>query len=132
MKNTTLLIIALFAASFATSCESNIDEKAIEVAGIYDANVVNGYYNFDLSISMDGYDNVLIEALFDDYNFGIIRADLDDTNSGLIDFDIRSQDIYSGARIRGDGEYIDGFLQLDYTIDWGNETIKYRIVAERF
>jgi len=131
MKKTTLLIIAVFATIFVTSCEP-IDEKAIEVAGVYDASVVNGYYNFDLSISMDGYDNVLIEGLFDDYNFATIRADLDDRNNGLIDFDIWGQDIYSGARIRGDGDYIDGFLQLDYTIDWGGERVKYRIVAERY
>jgi hypothetical protein len=131
MRNSALIVVALCATLFYTSC-TPIDEKAIEVAGIYDASVVNGYYNFDLSISMDGFDDVLIEGLFDDYDFDVIRADLDDHGSGLIDFDIRSQDIYGGARIRGDGEYIDGFLQLDYTIDWGWEKVNYRIVAQRF
>ena len=131
MKNSTRLLIAIFTTFLITSCVP-IDEKAIEVAGIYDATVINGYYNFDLNISMDGYDDVLIEALFDDYDFSTVRADLDDHGNGLIDFDIRWQDIYNGARIKGDGEYIDGFLQLDYTIDWGNERVKYRIVADRY
>ncbi len=114
-----------------TSC-NDFDEKAIEVAGFYDANVVNGLYNFELQISLDGNDDVLIDALFDDYDFEVVRADLDDHRGGLIDFDIPSQTVYGGATLRGDGEYIDGFLQLDYTIDWGFERVTYRIVADRY
>lgn len=131
MRSSIVYVIPIFLALAFTSC-STIDEKAIEVAGFYDANVVNGYYNFELQISLDGNDDVLIEGLFDDYDFEVIRADLDDHGNGLIDFDIRSQNVYGGAVLRGDGEYFDGYLQLDYTIDWGWEKVNYRIVADRY
>jgi hypothetical protein len=131
MRDSILFVFLVGITIGFTSC-TTIDEKAIEVAGFYDAHVVNGYYNFDLNISFDGHDDVLIEGLFDDYDFEIIRADLYDHGNGLIDFDIRSQPVYGGATIRGDGEYIDGYLQLDYTIDWGWDRVHYRIVATQF
>ncbi len=131
MKNVGKIAAILLSLCLFNAC-TTIDEKAIEVAGFYDANIVNGYYNFDLQISLDGNDDVLIEALFDDYDFEVIRADLDRHANGVIDFDIRSQSVYGGAILRGDGEYIDGYLQLDYSIDWGWDRIHYRMVAEQF
>ena len=131
MKDSKVYLISILVVFVFFSC-STIDEKAIEVAGFYEANVVNGYYNFELQISLDGNDDVLIEALFDDYDFELVRADLDNQGNGVIDFDIRSQDVYGGAILRGDGEYFDGYLQLDYSIDWGWEKVHYRIVAERY
>lgn len=118
---------------FLASCtEYNYDSKAIAVAGSYDGYVQNGYYTFNVDVTMDGNDDVLIEAMFDDYDWDFIRADLDDRGDGSIDFDIPRQDVYGGARLWGDGIWVDGYLQLDYSINWGYETIRYRLIADQY
>ena len=43
-------------------CANDYDEKAIAVAGVYDAYVQYGYYNFDMDVTLDGNDDVIIEA----------------------------------------------------------------------
>lgn len=111
---------------------SDYDEKAIAVSGVYDSYVVNGNYDFELTISLDRNDDVTIEGLWDDYDWEFVRADLDDRGDGTIDFDIRSQQVYGGPRLWGEGIWINGYFQLDYKIDWGPETIRYRMIANQY
>ena len=119
-----------------SSCEQDqyeqYDEKALIVAGEYDAQIVNGAYYFDATVTIDGGDNILIDALFDDYDFEVISADLDGRGDGRIDIDIHTQSIYTGAEIWGDGIYDNGYLELDYKIDWGYETVHYKLTAEKY
>lgn len=129
--STFLFMILIISSIGLVSC-SEYDDIALEVAGQYDARVVNGAYDFDVSISLDGDDNVRIEGLFDDYDWEVIRADLDSRGDGTIDFDIRSQNVYGGFEMWGDGIYDRGYLQLDYKIDWGYETIRYTLTAQRY
>ena len=126
----TLAYFCAFAFVFI-ACE-DYDEKAIAVAGSYDAHILNGIYEFDLDITLDGDDNVLLEGLFDDYDWEIIRADLDNRGDGNIDIDIYSQNVYSGAELWGDGIWSDGYLQLDYKIDWGGDIIRYTLSANQY
>ena len=113
------------------ACE-DYDEKALAVAGPYDAHIQNGVYGFDLDITLDGDDNIVLEGLFDDYEWEVIRADLDNRGDGNIDIDIYSQDVYGGAVLWGDGIWTDGYLQLDYKIDWGGDIVRYRLSATQY
>ena len=131
MSSWKLFILLIISFVGLSSCQ-DYDEKALEVAGQYDARIVNGLYDFDVRISLEGNDNVLIEGLFDDYDWEVIEADLDDRGDGTIDFDIRSQNVYGGFELWGDGIYDRGYLQLDYKIDWGYDIIRYRLTAQRY
>ncbi len=66
---TSKIFVLLGIYVLVLSACSDYDEKAIAVSGVYDSYVVNGNYDFELTISLDRNDDVIIEGLWDDYDW---------------------------------------------------------------
>ena len=125
-----LFYLLIMAAIFLASCD-DIDERIYPVVGIYRAHVLGVAGPFDLIISTESGDNVLMEAPFDGFEWYIVKADIDNQDKKVMDIDIPSQDIGGGIRISGNGFYNDGTVELSYTVDFGNEKLRYKLIGTR-
>ena len=125
----TLLFATLVSLVF-TSCFV-IDENILPVVGIYRAHIVGVAGPFDLIISTDRRDDVIIEAPFDGDYWYTLKADIDDQTKRIIDIDIHSQQIDQGIMIKGDGFFVNGTLELRYTMKFGSETVNFKLVATK-
>ena len=125
----TLLFATLVSLVF-TSC-FEIDENILPVVGIYRAHIVGVAGPFDLIISTDRRDDVIIEAPFDGDYWYTLKADIDDQTKRIIDIDIHSQQIDQGIMIKGDGFFVNGTLELRYTMKFGSETVNFKLVATK-
>ena len=123
----TLLAIIIITI---TSCEK-YDEDFFQITGIYDARVVGLTGPHDIGISYDNGDNIVIEAPFDGFVWIAVYADVDNQDEAVKQIDIHWQEIGPGIFIEGEGAYLNGSLQLDYTIDFTTEIIDFRIVGSQ-
>lgn len=125
----TLLLAALMSVTL-TSC-FDIDENILPVVGIYRAHIVGVAGPFDLIISTDRGDDVIIEAPFDGDYWYTIKADIDDQTERIIDFDINDQQVAQGIMLKGDGFFVNGTIELRYTMRFGNEKVNFKLVGTK-
>jgi len=131
MKNNNHLLLPLFLLFSFTACD-NFDEEVLPLVGTYEAHVQGISGPFSMNISADRRDDVFIEAPFDGFEWVLIEADIDDQEDALKDIDIDRQEIGNGITIRGDGFYLDGSFQLEYTIDFNGEEQDFIMVGSKF
>jgi hypothetical protein len=123
-------MLSIFSLSIV-GCEEPFDDAVTEVLGIYDANVVGVSPLFDLSVSLVHGDNIRIEALFDGDVWSVVDADLNRLDQFVKDIDIYNQSLGGGVYIKGEGFYSNGTIQLDYTMQFGNEFYDFTIIGSK-
>lgn len=123
-----MLSILLFSI---LGCEDSFEDSITEVLGIYDANVVGVSPLFDLSVSLVNGDNIRIEAPFDGDVWSVVDADLDRLDENVKTIEIYRQGLGGGVYIAGEGFYSNGTIQLDYTMQFGNEFYDFTIIGSR-
>ena len=121
----------LFSCIVFTSCET-YDEFVIELTGLYEANILGISGPHTISIAYDRGDNIVIEAPFDGFVWTQAYADVDDQEERLKYIDIDDQEIGPGIIMYGEGTYLDGVLELDYAIDFGNEIVVYTLIGQHY
>ena len=109
----------------------DIDENILPVVGIYRAHIVGVAGPFDLVISTAGGDDVIIEAPFDGDFWYTIRADIDNQDERIMDMMINNQQVDRDVRIRGKGFFVNNTIELRYSMDFGNETVNFKIVGTK-
>ena len=128
MKNLLLLfVLSLF---LITACEK-YDEDIMPIVGVYEAHIAGVAGPFSMNITANYGDNIRIEAPWLDDNWHIIDADVDDKEYYSKDIDIPYQSIGEGLKIYGDGVYQDFSIQIDYTIEDGNDLYHYTLVGTK-
>lgn len=125
----TLLFAVLMNLTFS-SCY-DFDENILPVVGIYRAHIVGVAGPFDLIISTERGDDVIIEAPFDGDDWYTVKADIDDQTERIIDFDINNQQVAQGIMMKGDGFFVNGTIELRYTMKFGNETLNFKLVGTK-
>lgn len=129
MKTSTFCLL-LLCFTFLTSCD-DVDDRVIEIVGVYDSNIIGVTDFFSMSISALGNDDLLIEAPFDGDVWVVIDVDVDDKDGLVKDIDIHRQDLGGGVSIWGDGFYTEGTIQLDYTMQFGNDRIDFTLIGQK-
>ena len=129
MKYLVRCLMAIYGFSLV-SC-SGIDEQIVELAGVYDAQVVGVTDYFTLSVSIDRGDNIIIDAPFDGEVWVLVEADIDDKDSKIKDIEIFEQSLGPFISIKGDGFYRDGVMQLDYEMNSDGRIERFRIIASK-
>lgn len=119
------LVIVLFSGCYS------IDENILPVVGIYRAHIVGVAGPFDLVISTAGGDDVLIEAPFDGDFWYTVKSDIDNQDERIIDFRIGNQQIDRSIEMRGKGFFVNNTIELRYTIDYGNESVNFKLVGTK-
>jgi hypothetical protein len=126
-----LLLLSVLAIFILSSCEK-YEENTMQVVGNYEASIVGVAGPFTMTIAADYGDNIIIEAPWLDDNFTLVEADLDEEEYYYrMDIDINKQDIGDGLYIYGDGVYQDFSIQIDYTIEDGNDLYHYTLVGTK-
>jgi hypothetical protein len=128
MKN--LLFISVLAIFLLTSCEK-YDEDIMPVVGNYEASILGVAGPFSMTIASDYGDNIIIEAPWLDDNYTLVDADVDEEEFYRLHIDIFRQNIGNGLVIYGEGIYQDFSVQIDYTIEDGNDLYHYTLVGTK-
>ncbi|MBK8516996.1 MAG: hypothetical protein IPL55_12165 [Saprospiraceae bacterium] len=124
------LLFSVFLAMILSSC-FEIDENILPVVGIYRAHIIGVAGPFDLIISTDKGDNVIIEAPFDGDYWYTIKADIDNQTERVMDFNIFNQQVDKDVNIKGNGFFINGTIELRYTMKFDNETVNFKLVGTK-
>lgn len=128
MKN--LLLLFVLSLLLFTACEK-YDEDIMPIVGVYEAHITGVAGPFSMNITANYGDDIKIEAPWLDDNWHIIDADVDDKEYYLKEIDIRKQSIGDGLKIYGEGVYQDFTIQIDYTIEDGNDLYHYTLVGTK-
>ncbi|GLR16873.1 hypothetical protein [Portibacter lacus] len=126
MKYFILLCLSLV----IISCEK-YDEDILPIVGVYEANVVGVDGPFSVSISVDYGNNIWIDAPWDGDTWSVIKARVRDEYEYEKKIRIGNQEIDDGVRIDGEGFFFDYTIQLDYTIEIGNERRDFTLIGTK-
>jgi hypothetical protein len=126
-----LFLLAVLAVFILTSCEK-YEEEIMPIVGLYEANISGVAGPFTMSIAADYGDNIIIEAPWLDDNWTLVDADVDEEGYYRMEIYIPRQNIGDGLKIYGDGVFQDYSLQIDYTIEDGNDLYHYILVGTKF
>ena len=124
------LLLFPFLLTIVSGCY-DIDEEILPVVGIYRAHIVGVAGPFDLVISTAGGDDVIIEAPFDGDFWYTVRSDIENQDERIMDFRIGNQQIDRDINMRGKGFFVNNTIELRYTIDYGNESVNFKIVGTK-
>jgi len=127
MPKFLLLLISILSLG---SC-NDVDDDVLPVIGIYRAHVFGVAGPFDLITSTDSNDEFKIEALFDGLEYYIACAEISDINEHSINIEIDKQDISSYITISGKGFYVDGTLELTYSLKEDGTWRDFKIVGTK-
>lgn len=125
-----LPILLLISVAF-TSCQ-RIDEDILPLVGIYRAHIIGVAGPFDLIIGTDRGDDVIIEAPFDGSDWYTVVADIDNQDKSIMDINIHNQDISSGVKMKGNGFFQNGTLEIKYNITVSGVKTQYTIVGTKY
>jgi hypothetical protein len=128
MKNIFTITMLLL---FTTMSCSEIDEEILPIVGTYYGKVQGLNRPFTMSVYGISEDDIQIEAPFDGDVWTAIRVDIDNPYEYKWDLDINRQTLSPGIEIWGDGYFVDGTIQLDYTISFDGDKYRYRLIASR-
>jgi hypothetical protein len=124
-----ILCLSTFLLFF--SCDT-LDQDVIPIVGVYESHVQGLAGPFSMSVSADRGDNILIEAPFDGFEWIVIEADVDNQQEDFKEIKIFDQEVGNGVFIEGEGFFFDGTMQLDYSIDFGNDRLDFRLIGSKF
>ena len=127
MPKFLILLISILSLG---SC-NDVDEDVLPVIGIYRAHVFGVAGPFDLITSTDSNDVFKIEALFDGLEYYIVCAEISDINEHSINIEIDKQNISSDITISGKGFYVDGTLELTYSLKEDGTWRDFKIVGTK-
>jgi hypothetical protein len=130
MKKGLLLIIVL--AVFGTvSCEL-YDERVLPIVGIYEGQVVGVSAPFRFNVSAKSGDRLLLDAPLDGEIWDVITIDIDNKDSQRMNINIRNQPLEEGVSVKGNGFFMHGTIQLNYTINVQGERRSYKLVGQQW
>jgi hypothetical protein len=133
MKKNLLIVFTILIGLFTiTSCEEYYDERVLPITGIYEGSVVGFRGVFKFEVVAKGGDDLILEAPLDGQIWDIITIDIDDKDSRKMDVDIPLQTLEPGVTIKGDGFFLDGRLQLNYTINASGDRHNFRLVGQQW
>ena len=110
---------------------NDADENVLPIIGIYRAHVFGVAGPFDLITSTDSNNEFKIEALFDGLEYYIACAEISDINEHFINIEIGKQDISADLTISGKGIYVDGTLELTYSLKEDGTWRDFKIVGTK-
>lgn len=113
-----------------SSCEK-YDEDVMEIAGVYEAHVTGVAGPFSMVISADYGNSIKIDAPWLKDTWALIQADVRDKEDYSKRINIYSQKFDGNKRIYGEGVFQNYTLQIDYTIEDGNDLYHYTLVGTK-
>jgi hypothetical protein len=128
MKNIYTITMLLL---FTTLSCTEIDQEILPIVGNYYGKVQGLNRSFTMQVYGLSEDDIQIEAPFDGDVWSTIVVDIDNPYEYKWDLDIDRQILSPGIEIWGDGYFVDGIIQLDYTISFDGYKYSYRLIATR-
>ena len=128
MRNVMFLLLLIFTA---ISCE-RYDERVLPIVGIYQGQVVGVTSPFKFSVSAKYGDNLLIDAPLDGIVWDVVTLDINDKNEERMTVRIPFQTLEDGVSIKGNGFYLNGTLQLNYSISVDGQRRNFKLVGEQW
>lgn len=108
------------------------DERVLPIVGIYEGQVVGVSAPFRFNVSAKAGDRLLVDAPLDGEIWDVITLDIDNLNDPRMRVTIPNQPLEEGVSIRGNGFYLNGTLQLNYTITVFGERRNYKLVGQQW
>ncbi|HMP31801.1 MAG TPA: hypothetical protein PKD85_19520 [Saprospiraceae bacterium] len=129
MKKSLLFVFCL--SIFAMSCEL-YDERVLPIVGIYQGQVVGVSPPFKFNISAKSGDRLLLDAPLDGDIWDVITLDIDNKDNPRMRVTIPTQTLEEGVSVKGSGFYLDGTIQLNYTINVYGERRSFKLVGQQW
>jgi len=108
------------------------DERVLPVVGIYEGQVVGVSAPFRFNISVKAGDRLLVDAPLDGEIWDVITLEIDHKDEPRMLVTIHNQTLEQGVTVRGSGFYLNGTLQLNYTINGFGERRNYKLVGRQW
>lgn len=128
MKAKFLAVFALLL--LLTSCEK-YDEDIMEIAGVYEAHIAGVAGPFSMVVSSDFGNSIKIDAPWLKDKWALIDADVRHKDDYTKKINIYSQKFDGKKTIYGEGVFQNFTLQIDYTIQDGNDLYHYTLVGTK-
>ena len=113
------------------SCEL-YDERVLPIVGIYQGQVVGVSPPFKFNISAKSGDRLLLDAPLDGDIWDVITLDIDNKDNPRMRVTIPTQTLEEGVSVKGSGFYLDGTIQLNYTINVHGERRSFKLVGQQW
>ncbi len=126
----TKLFAVLSLLLIFSSCEK-YDEDVLEIAGVYEAHILGVAGPFSMVVSADFANSIRIDAPWLKDTWALIDADVRQKADYTKRIQIYSQKFDGNKRIYGEGVFQNYTLQIDYTIEDGNDLYHYTLVGTK-
>jgi hypothetical protein len=108
------------------------DERVLPVVGIYEGQVAGVSAPFRFNISAKAGDKLLVDAPLDGEIWNVTTIEIDNKDEPRMRVIIHNQTLEEGVTVRGSGFYLNGTLQLNYTINGFGERRNYKLVGRQW
>lgn len=130
MKKGFILLI-VFALIGTVSCEL-YDERVLPIVGIYEGQVVGVSAPFRFNVSAKSGHRLLLDAPLDGEVWDVITIDIDNKDNHRMNINIKNQSLEEGVTVKGNGFYLNGTLQLNYTLNVQGDKRNYKLVGQQW
>ena len=124
------IIYSILLVSTLSSC-TQPDEAILPMVGIYRAHILGVAGSFDLIISTDRNTNIYIEAPFDGNEWFLIKARVSNEEEYIKNINISNQDLDCCLKISGKGFFLDGTIEINYTLNDNGRKSNFKIIGTK-
>jgi hypothetical protein len=126
------LLAAITVLLTSSGCEQYYDNRVLPITGVYEGSIIGFPRVFRFDVAANGGDDLVLEAPLDGQIWDVIVIDVDNKDNRRMDLDINFQTLEPGVTINGDGFFIEGRLQLNYTINAFGNRRNFRLIADQW